>query len=166
MRRIDPDAREELGMGAIRTAARALIVRDARLLLTHCRSAKGEWYTAPGGGQVEGERLPETLARECREEIGAEVQVGRLRYVRDYIVRHHDFSYLKESAHQLELFFECRVPASYRAQNGPSPDAHQVGVIWADAQALESLRVFPTRLRDVVAPDADSRLPVYWGDGN
>ena len=153
-------------MGAIRTAARALIVRDNRLLLTHCGGARGEWYSAPGGGQVEGERLPETLIRECREEIGAEVQVGPLRYVRDYIARNHDFSYLDEAAHQLELFFECRIPADYRAQNGPSPDTHQLGVIWADAQMLGALRVFPSRLGDVLGPDAGSGLPVYWGDGD
>jgi len=152
-------------LGQIRTAARALIVRETRLLLTHCRDERGDWYTAPGGGQVEGESLPETLVRECREEIGVEVEVAGLRYVRDYIVGHHDFSYLDETAHQLELFFECTVPADYRAQNGPSPDSHQVGVIWADAEALQRLRVYPERLRDVVNPGAAGGLPVYWGDG-
>jgi 8-oxo-dGTP pyrophosphatase MutT (NUDIX family) len=152
-------------LGQIRTAARALIVREARLLLTHCRDERGDWYTAPGGGQVEGESLPETLVRECREEIGVEVEVAGLRYVRDYIVGHHDFSYLEETAHQLELFFECTVPPDYRAQNGPNPDSHQVGVIWADAEALQKLRVYPERLRDVVNPGAAGGLPVYWGDG-
>jgi ADP-ribose pyrophosphatase YjhB (NUDIX family) len=150
-------------MGRIRTAARALIVREGQLLLTHCRDERGEWYTAPGGGQAEGERLPETLVRECREEIGAEVEVVGLRFVRDYIAAEHAFSYLEEAVHQVELFFECRVPASYRARNGPQPDSHQVGVIWADAEALRSLRVYPSRLREVVDPAASP--PVYWGSG-
>ena len=156
---------EGLDLGQIRTAARALIVREARLLLTHCRDARGDWYTAPGGGQIEGESLPETLVRECREEIGVAVEVVGLRYVRDYIVAQHDFSYLDKAAHQLELFFECTVPANYRAQNGPSPDSCQVGVIWADAEALRTLRVYPERLRDGVQPGAAGGLPVYWGDG-
>ena len=99
-------------MGQIRTAARAIIVRQGRLLLTHCQDERGEWYTAPGGGQIEGESLPETLVRECREEIGVEVEVAGLRYVRDYIVAQHDFSYLDKATHQLELFFECTVPAN------------------------------------------------------
>lgn len=161
-------AGEGFEVGQIRTAARAIIVRKGRLLLTHCRDARGEWYTAPGGGQIEGENLPETLVRECREEIGVEVEVVGLRYVRDYIVAQHEFSYLDKATHQLELFFECTVPANYRAQNGPSPDSCQVGVIWAGTEALQTLRVYPERLRDVVKPGAlgaTGGLPGYWGDG-
>ena len=153
-------------MGRIRTAARALIVREGRLLLTHCRDRTGDWYTAPGGGQVEGETLPETLVRECREELGAEVEVGGLRFVRDYIPGADEFSYLSEAAHQLELFFECRVAASYRAGSGPEADHHQVGVIWADAEALGELRVYPARLRDVLDSVKAPELPVYWGSGD
>ena len=150
-------------MGQIRTAARALIVREGRLLLAHYRNAGHDWYAAPGGGQVEGETLPETLVRECQEEIGAEVEIIGLRFVRDYIVEEGVFSYLSESIHQVEHFFECAVAPSYRAGNGPSPDRNQVGVIWADAQALESLPVYPARLRDVVDPVRVAEMPVYVG---
>ena len=151
-------------MGSIRTAARALIVRQGRLLLTHCRNESGDWYTAPGGGQSAGERLPETLVRECREEIGAEVEVGPLRFVRDYIAAEHDFSYLEEADHQVEFFFECTLPERYVAQNGPYPDSHQVGVVWADAEAMRGMRVYPARLREVVDPALNSA--VYWGSGD
>ncbi len=153
-------------MGRIRTAARALIVREGRLLLTHCRDGRGDYYIAPGGGQVEGETLPETLVRECREELGAEVEVGELRFVRDYIPSPDELSYLSEDAHQLELFFECRVAERYRADNGPQADHDQVGVIWADAEALGKLRVYPARLRDVLYSVTAPELPVYWGSGD
>ena len=153
-------------MGHIRSAARALIVREGRLLLAHYRKSGYDFYAAPGGGQAEGETLPETLVRECREEIGAEVEVSGLRFVRDYIVVGDSFSYLDESVHQVEHFFECRVPSTYQAGNGPSPDTHQVGVIWADARALESLPVYPARLREVVDPDRAAEMPVYLGDGD
>lgn len=151
-------------MGGIRTAARALIVRRGQLLLNHYRDESGDWYTAPGGGQGVGEQLPQTLVRECREEIGVEVEVGRLRFVRDYIVADHDFSYLSEADHQVEFFFECTVPDDYVAQNGPDPDKNQVDVIWADAEALRVMRVYPARLGEAVEPAPDSA--VYWGSGD
>jgi 8-oxo-dGTP pyrophosphatase MutT (NUDIX family) len=153
-------------LGAIRTAARALIFRQGSLLLAHCRDEEGDWYVAPGGGQVEGESLPETLVRECREELGTEVEVLGLRFVRDYIVANHSFSYLSKEAHQLELFFECRVPENYRPVVGPDPDSQQVGVVWADAETLRGQRVYPGRLRDLLDPALVERLPVYWGDGD
>jgi 8-oxo-dGTP pyrophosphatase MutT (NUDIX family) len=152
-------------MGHIRSAARALIIRDGRLLLTQCRKDGEDFYTAPGGGQAEGESLPETLVRECREEIGAEIEVLALRFVRDYIPG-NTFSYLEDASHQVEHFFECTVPPDYRAGNGPNPDSSQVGVIWADARALEEFRVFPARLYDLVDPERARDLPVYWGDGH
>ncbi|MDG2335855.1 MAG: NUDIX domain-containing protein [Myxococcota bacterium] len=152
-------------MGAIRTAARALIFRDGRLLLARCRDADGDWYMAPGGGQHEGESLPETLVRECREELGAEIEVVGLRFVRDYIVAHHAFSYLDEAAHQLEVFFECRVSEDYEAGLGTEPDARQVGVVWADHEMLAQARVYPAQLKRLTRPEGRSEWPLYWGEG-
>ena len=150
----------------IRIAVRALILREGRLLLTRCRDREGDWYCLPGGGQGAGETLPAALIRECREEIGAEVEVGSLRFVRDYIAANHDFSYLEEATHQLELFFDCAVPGDYVVGNGPEPDSNQVGVAWLDARALADSRVYPRRLREVVDPRTAARLPLYWGDEN
>ena len=76
----------------VRTAARALIVRDGKLLTTLMHDGNGDFYILPGGGQRHGEALAHTVARECREELGVEVEVGALAYVRDYIGRNHDFA--------------------------------------------------------------------------
>jgi ADP-ribose pyrophosphatase YjhB (NUDIX family) len=75
-------------MRPVRVAAKAVIVQGGRLLVTENVDADGRWYLLPGGGQEPGEALPETLRRECREEVGADVEVGELLYVRDYIGRH------------------------------------------------------------------------------
>jgi len=151
-------------MGRVRTAAKALIVREGCLLLNHCRDETGDWYALPGGGQREGETLAETIVRECREEIGAEVEVVGLRFVRDLIVANHGFTYLREAAHQVEHLFECRVPEDYVPACGPGPDDAQVGVVWLDGDTLARVRVYPGLVRAVLDPHRGAALPVYWGD--
>ena len=151
-------------MGRVRTAAKALILREGRILLNRCRDESGDWYALPGGGQEEGETLHETIVRECREEIGAEVQVVGLRYVRDLIVANHGFTYLEEAAHQVEHLFECRVPDDYEPACGPGPDSAQIDVVWVDAATLARVRVYPGLVRDVLDPTRRAALPVYWGD--
>ena len=153
-------------MERVRTAAKAIIIRDGRLLLNHCRDEQGDWYALPGGGQQPGETLAEALVRECREEISAEVEVVGLRFVRDYIAAHHDFSYLEEAQHQVEHLFECRVSEDYVPCSGPGPDSQQVGVVWLDREALARARVYPSTLRQLLEPEAAGPLPVYWGDVN
>ncbi len=151
-------------MGRVRTAAKALIFREGRLLLLHCRDATGDWYALPGGGQDEGEPLDETLRRECREEIGAEIEVLGLRFVRDHIAANHSFTYLQEAAHQVEHLFECRVADNYRAANGPGADTTQVDVVWLDSAELAGVRVYPGKLRELIDPHRAGSLPMYWGD--
>lgn len=160
------DRRGRCEVGAIRTAAKAVIVRDGRLLLNHCRDASGDWFVLPGGGQEEGEPLSDTVVRECREEIAAEVEVIGLLFVRDYIVANHEFSYLDDAAHQIEFLFECRVPDGYVPRRGDGPDAKQIGVAWLDHADLRRERVYPSGLRDLLDPARSAPLPAYWGDVN
>lgn len=151
-------------MASIRSAARALIVQGNQVLLTRCRYGDHEFYLLPGGGQEPGESLAQTVARECREEIGAEVEVGGLRFVRDYIPAPERFSYLSEAPHQVEHIFECRVPQDYEPVGGVEPDSTQVAVEWVDFEALEGRPVYPEWLARVLqAADRDA-LPVYQGD--
>jgi ADP-ribose pyrophosphatase YjhB (NUDIX family) len=151
-------------VGRIRTAAKAVIVEQGRILLNQCRDISGDWYALPGGGQEEEEALIETLVRECEEEIGTSVEVQRLLFVREIVVVNHTFTYLEEAAHQVELLFECRLPAGYQPHCGPGADAAQIDVKWMDAAAMENARVYPRRIRELVDPMRWTELPVYWGD--
>ena len=145
-------------------AAKAIIVAGGRILLNHCQDSSGDWYALPGGGQEQGETLTETLVRECREEIGTEVEVLRLLFVREIIVANHSFTYLEEAAHQVEHLFECRLPDGYLPRCGPGADAAQIGVRWMDRPALAEARVYPGRVRELTDPARWSEWPVYWGD--
>lgn len=152
-------------MKPIRVAAKAIIVREGRLLVTKNVDAQGEWYLLPGGGQEPGEALPETVRRECREEVGVEVEVGALRFVRDYIGRHHEFAAHDGEEHSLELMFACALRPGEEPRNGPLPDGAQVGVAWLDLSDLERHRLYPRALKRALAAPPGA-WPVYLGDVN
>ena len=133
----------------IRNAARALIVRDGHVLLLRKDDAiKGERYTLPGGAQEVGETLQEALRRECREEIGAEVQIRDLVHVADYFKPRATTPPTIRQA--VEFVFACDVPEDYQAGNGRRPDGHQVEVLWASLESLRGLRLLPHSLIDLL----------------
>ena len=57
----------------IRNAAKALIIKDDRMLAIKISDGKEEWYIMPGGGQDVEELLPEAACREVAEELGISV---------------------------------------------------------------------------------------------
>src|SRR5687768_8900235 len=50
---------------APRNSAKALIVKDGRILVIRKKVGTELWYLLPGGGQEKGETLHEALKREC-----------------------------------------------------------------------------------------------------
>jgi len=129
----------------IRNAARALIIRDKKVLLLRKESDNLETsYVLPGGGQNVGESLIEALQRECVEEIATKINVEDLLFVADYF---------KDKAidppvttHLVEFIFKCNVPDSYIAKSGLSPDKHQVDVVWMELSKLKEIPLFPKAL--------------------
>jgi len=54
----------------IRNSAKAVIIKDGKVLLTQNIDEEGLFYLFPGGGQEKGETLHEAVVRECIEELG------------------------------------------------------------------------------------------------
>ncbi|MCG8517680.1 NUDIX domain-containing protein [Marinobacter sp. CA1] len=148
----------------IRNTARALIVRQERvLLLRKFSEERGEYFALPGGGQETGETLEQTIARECREEIGTEVALRDLIWVADY------FRCRSTQRHLIEMVFLCEVPEHYSPHNGHHPDKHQQEVVWLHRDELASHRLSEPYLAEAVAeilrPDSQSPdpTPTYLG---
>jgi 8-oxo-dGTP diphosphatase len=158
----------------VRVSIKAIVIEGGRLLAIHSHDAVGDWYSLPGGGQHPGETVHQALRRECLEEIGCDVEIGRLRFVRDYIADHHEFAEIERGVAQVELMFECRLRAAPGTEAGTrpvpglgaSPDTTQTGVEWLDLARLEATQFYPRALvARLVRPDRDEE-PVYLGDVN
>lgn len=151
-----------------RIAARAVILEEGRILLTENRDDLGTFYLLPGGGQLHGETLVQALLRECREEIGVEVDVGDLLFARDYVGVHHEFAATEAEAHQVELYFLCRLASGSAPTAGDTPDVWQTGVRWIAVEELARVRLYPAALVGPLRSLArgEGVGPTYLGDVN
>lgn len=153
-------------MRTIRTAARALIIHEAKLLAIKMRDQSGIFYILPGGGQQHGETLHQSLSRECLEEIGTEVKIGELLYVREYIGRNHEFRSSHKAFHQVENVFCCHLTNPQDVGSGSEYDKKQIGVEWLPLASIQEQRILPKVLKDYLTDEGLAAIPQYLGDVN
>lgn len=122
----------------IRTSAKAVIIRDGRLLAVKLSDGKEEWYILPGGGQDSEELLPQTVEREVCEETGMEVQCRDLLFVIEGV---HG-----ENFHRIDLVFLCDYLGKAECA-ALHKDTSQIGFEWLDLSVLNRLPLFPSKLR-------------------
>ncbi|CCJ34330.1 MULTISPECIES: NUDIX domain-containing protein [Caloramator] len=151
---------------SIRNSAKAIIIKDGKLLCTKNKDQFGIFYLLPGGGQNKGENIIEALKRECKEEIGAEVEVGDLKFVRDYIGKNHEFKEWDSDVHQIEYMFICFLKGEINYEKANEKDAYQIGIEWIDLKNLKGVRIYPKKLSEVIKEDGSFEDIVYLGDVN
>ncbi len=125
----------------IRTSAKAVIIKDGKLLAIKLNDGKEEWYILPGGGQESEETLPEAVEREVREEAGINVKCGDLLFVIEG-VHGEDF-------HRVDLIFSC----DYLGEVTDSElhcDTNQTGTEWLNLAELNRLPLYPSKLRRAI----------------
>ena len=153
-------------MRTIRTAARALIVLEGKLLAIKMRDQSGVFYILPGGGQRHGETLSECLQRECLEEIGTAVDVGEFLYLREYVGKNHEFRHAHRSFHQVESVFRCSLPYPNVIGPGTEHDKKQIGVEWIPLDELDTRRFLPEVIKPFFTTDSFEPSSNYLGDVN
>ena len=122
----------------IRNAAKALILRDGKMLAIKISDGREEWYILPGGGQNVEELLPEAACREAAEEMGLWVKVKDLVFV---IEGMHG-----ENFHRVDLVFLCEYIGT--VENAVlQTDTNQVGFCWLDIKTLNTTPLYPSKLR-------------------
>ena len=118
----------------VRNAAKALIIKDDKMLAIKISDGKEEWYIMPGGGQDVEELLPETVCREVAEEMGLQVEVKDLVFVIEGL---HG-----EKFHRVDLVFLCEYIGELENAILQS-DTNQVGYDWLDIKTLNTTPLYP-----------------------
>lgn len=151
-------------MAGPRLAVKALIMRDGHVLMNRVIAADGTvLHGPPGGGQEHGEDQVTALQRECREEIGAEIQVHQVACV--YEVRTEQR--LRDGAsippfHQVNVAYWCGLAEGEEPGPGSAPDPGQEGADWLPIGRLDEYEVHPPGLAQWLEADPSSR-PVGLG---
>ena len=122
----------------VRNAAKALIIKENKMLAIKISDGKEEWYIMPGGGQDAEELLPEAVCREVAEELGLQVEVKDLVFVIEGL---HG-----EDFHRVDLVFLCEYKGELEDAILQS-DTNQVGYDWLDIKTLNTTPLYPSKLR-------------------
>ncbi len=149
----------------IRNSIKAIIIRDNRLLTIKCEDEMGTFYLLPGGGQEKYELMPDALKRECIEEVGVDVEPGRLMFIREYLSDNHEFAEYDNHVHQIEFMFETTIIGDAEPTMGEHGDPYQVGIEWLELDNLMDYRLYPQTLRDKLM-NSKYDGPIYLGDIN
>ena len=146
----------------IRIGASAVVVRDGAVLLIgyDLNDGSGFHYNFPGGGVQTGEGLHEAVQREVWEEAGAEVEVGPLLFVTEYVPSKHSHRY--GPAQKLSVFFSCTLKPGSEPQQPEAPVDTQAGVYWVPLPDLPGVPLLPnigSRVQAALAGTASGADP-------
>jgi 8-oxo-dGTP diphosphatase len=110
------------------------IVENNHLLLMRYRYGDTDVYNLPGGNVDKGETLIETVVRELKEELGIEVEVGKMILSGDVIMPEG-----KEDV--LHCVFEGKIIAGKPLLNPKETSALEL--VWMPLVDLDELEMYP-----------------------
>jgi ADP-ribose pyrophosphatase YjhB (NUDIX family) len=125
------------------------VAMDRGRVLLHRAETDGFWALPGGRGELL-ETAATTLRREMCEELGVEVEVGRLLWVVENFFRYAGADY-----HELALYFLMNPPMDWPRRWQSEPFDGQEGHLrlvfrWFPLAALEAVPLYPTFLRQAL----------------
>ncbi len=122
----------------IRNSAKALIIKDKKVLLIKIRDGEYEYYVLPGGGQETDELLKDTVCREVLEEVGLKVECKDLIFVAE--------GTRDETFHRVDFVFLCELVEGAESVDFQG-DSAQIGIEWVKIDELNKIDLYQTKLR-------------------
>ena len=142
---------------SIRTSAKALVIRDGRMLAIRLHDQDGDFYIMPGGGQNTGELLPAAVEREVAEETGIAVKAGDAVFIIE--------GEKGEESHRVDIVFRCEYLGESDAER--HTDWNQTGYEWLDIATLNTAPLYPSKLRrPIMNLAAGKEAPIYLENEN
>lgn len=140
----------------IRNSAKALIIKDGKMLVSKINDNGDIFYVMPGGGQDVEELLEDTVKRECEEELGIAVEPKSLKFVVEGLSG--------ESFHRVDLVFLCDYIGEI--ENAKiHEDKNQTGFEWLSIENLMNEPLYPSKLRSqIICLYNNKKTDVYLGN--
>lgn len=126
---------------------RAIIIKDNKILTIKRTKPDAIFWVMPGGGVDEGETNEKALIRECKEELGVDVNVSDLFTEMD--------SKIPKTFGQREYFYLCEIRGG-KLGSGDGPefnDSSYVGkyeIEWVDINNLKNIGLRPAEVKDLI----------------
>lgn len=140
----------------IRNSAKALVIKDEKMLAIKLKDSDGEWYIMPGGGQEAEELLSSAACREVAEEMGILVECKELLFVVEGL---HG-----EKFHRVDLVFLCEYISNI-SNAELHGDTNQIGYDWLEISTLNTQPLYPSKLRRQIMNYYESKpYRVYLGN--
>ena len=117
-----------------------ICVRGGKVLLQ--KPINDTAYAFPGGHVAFGETNEETLVREFREETGAEIRVGELKWVAEIF-----FPWGDKPCHQICLYYMVELAADSEPIRGTEANLE---FFWVPVSELGKIEVYPTNAPELM----------------
>ena len=143
----------------IRNSAKAIILdkSGSKILLNKSQNSLGDmweaypdgmiYYDLPGGGQNQYETLEEAVKRECLEETGFTLEVGKLAAIYEEITTNEKFREIyEEYAHKIFFVFICRV-SDEAVKPVTETDIDMIGSEWVELVNIKNIELYHTGLK-------------------
>ncbi|ABX43488.1 NUDIX domain-containing protein [Lachnoclostridium phytofermentans] len=149
---------------AIRSAAKAIILHNDRILVNRCITENNEvYFDLPGGGQNQFETMEDAVTREVLEETGYKVRVIRFIALAEEICdnnelreKHFDYS------HRIIHIFLAKL-ISEKTIEITEKDWQQEESLWMSLDEIDKVTFRPTQLSGRITDLVNVSHPQYLG---
>jgi 8-oxo-dGTP diphosphatase len=131
------------GNKPVSVSVKGVITRGDEILLVEYQYPDDLHYNLPGGRVRAGEPLREALVRKVREETHAEVIVGRLLFVVEYVPERWNYEF--GDYQKAQFNFACTLAPDSPEARMPDEldDQYQTAVTWVELAKLPDLVLLP-----------------------
>jgi ADP-ribose pyrophosphatase YjhB (NUDIX family) len=133
----------------MKSRVRAVIIKDGKILLIKRTKSDLVYWVIPGGGVEMGETNKEALIRECKEELGVDIEVKDL--ISEIV------SKKKETVGQKEYFYLVDILAG-TIGSGQGPEfqnnsgySGQYDIEWIDIKSLSNVDLKPGSIKNLLS---------------